>query len=746
LKLQASILIFLGSSLIFLIQPTIAKLLLPSLGGSPIVWNYCLFFFQAVLFLGYLYAHLLSEYFNYRRQRIIHTILLLSGLIFSLTIQPYENDTLLQNHILIILIQKIGLPYFLLCTGSVLIQKWYSEITTETSSQVYHLYFISNLASFMILLSFPVLIEVYLPSKLIISTWYLLFTLWAVGNIIYLLFIHRSRQKSHLSSEEESKQNDIPKKLIPNKRSAILWFLLSFTSTGLLFSVTNHITTNIAAVPFLWILPLSLYLISFMIVFDKRLTKLTAFLPNLYIPGMIIILVLLLVHSIHAFWWSFHIFGFFLIASALHAKISMNKPHKNYLSIFYLIISFGSTVSGFIITFIAPNLFNHVIEFPVLLVFGGFLMGVRFFPKTKFKLKLSHLSILIQAICISVATIIIIMIFNSLDIYQERIRYMCTVILPISISLINIKNLKVLSLLCFFIWTSHFLCNQTSNTILYQQRNHFGISRICQNTFIDDENQTSIVNDYYHGSINHGGQLVNQKSMLPLKNSFPIYYFHQKGPFGELMMSLNKTYYQNIAVLGLGSGNIAAYGSKDQKYTFFEINPQIIKIAQNDKYFSYLKNATERGTTIKIIEGDARIKIKSMINEKFDLIIMDAFSGDSIPVHLVTKEALQLYLKRSSENAIIVFHISNIYINLKPVLTSLADNLNLNILGKSNFKNKKEMWNTSSSWIIISKKTIISKNIFAKLKSKGWSKPTINKDIEFWTDQYSNLFKSLNWK
>lgn len=694
-----SVSIFLGAFLLFQIQPIISKYILPWFGGSSSVWITAILYFQILLLFGYLYVYLISK-ISLKKQILIHgliistvavsVILLLTG--SKIPVFPGLESKLNDNYspviqVLWILLIGTGITYFILSTTSVLLQKWFTLTFRDKSPYIF--YSLSNIASLFALISYPIFVEPIFKLRFQGLNWSVGFIIYSVFLLICCAQTFFFKYSNKIKPAIVTNLNKVNNKL--SKKTILFWILLSAISSLMLLSTTNLITQSVASVPFLWILPLSIYLLSFIICFGNQkwynknlyayISLIMGFISLTFIfsniPSIIIGLII-------------YCLMLFSVCMICHGELYKIRPSALHLDLYYLLIAFGSALSGIFVGIIAPLYFNGIWEI-YLAFYLAFLLTIW---------------VLIHYKNLLFYRLIGFLAFSHKDAFNfSLIAYPLTII--IAIFVINI------------------LSGNNSFT-LKVWRNFYGILTVKQNF-------SQNINVLVYGNIIHGSQFLGKAQ------NEPTTYYGKKSGVGITIANdpqfRDKT---NIGIIGLGTGTLAAYGKKEDSITFFEINPNIIDVAQNS--FTYLKNSK---AAVNIILGDGRLSLENEIRQnkpKFDLLVIDAFSDDSIPIHLLTKEAFEIYLNRlNKEKGIIAVHISNKYIDLKPVLIQAAAYYKLNYA--TFLLTKGDKFNLASNWLLLTynKKLFeipaISKAIYIDNKQ--------SKEIALWTDDYSNLFQVL---
>ncbi len=715
--------LFVSASLMFVMQPMFGKILLPMLGGSPAVWNTCMVFYQSILFLGYLYAHLISTRLPKKSQLIIHgALILVSAISLPLALPtglspPTETDPTLW--ILSTLLLAIGLPFLVVSTTAPLLQKWFAQTDHQTSHDPYYLYAASNAGSLLALLSYPFLIEPAIGVSEQKWLWSLGYGLLALLIIGCGLMFWRSSVGALLNEEAESTVSEVEPLPV---RKQLHWLALAFVPSSLLLGLTNFISTDIASVPLLWIIPLTLYLLSFILVFSTWGSAIAPWMLKLQPVILLPFIAFSFINpAVIPYWLDLilHLVSFFLVAMVCHGELAKHRPSTDHLTGFYLIMSFAGMLGGMFNTFVAPFIFNAVYEYPLMIIAGLLLRpGL---PVTKQDWLMQSILPIILLIaggaCLSLN--------NALIDYLDAIGVVLILMAGLTYSLRQqtLSLAFVAGILIFFTLTLHQLLSNT----LYQERSFFGVLSARATMISNEQQQPETAHELFHGTTKHGAQrLPNALQTTPLT------YYSRPGPIGQLFASFdNQNANWVIGSVGLGAGALACYAKPSQNWTFYEIDPLVVKTASNPIYFTYLSKCTPKAT-MQI--GDARLSLAKEPDQKFDLLIMDAFSSDSIPTHLLTQEALELYFAKLKENGILAFHITNRHLALKKILSGHAKQLQLTGLIQE-FKPDTEIpFVIATDWVVLTKNAAT----LAPLQT-NWQKLPLYFDIRTWTDDFTNI-------
>jgi len=674
--------IFGSAFLLFLVQPIVAKEILPWFGGSASVWATCLVFFQSALLAGYAYADWSVRRLSARMQVRLHVVLLAVSVV-ALPIIPAahwkpagdENPVWL---ILGMLAVTIGLPYFLLSTTSPLLQAWFARRYPDRDP--YRLFALSNLASLMALLGYPFLLEPWVATRAQAWGWsagYALFVCIAAITALASLKGGAADRFRGVRAPEpdllDAAHSAARAEPAPGLARQFLWCALAATGSLLLIAVTNHITQNVAAVPLLWLAPLTLYLVTFILCFDA---------PRWYLRDLVLAMVAAVlgvmawsladVRVTHDLPIQLGVFlgGLFLACMFCHGELVRLKPAPRYLTRFYLMISVGGAIGAALVGIVAPLLLPADFE----------LVGA-------------------LALC---ALLLLWQVRRDAVVYR----------------LLGVASL-VVTIGCG-IWSVREFYDST----IVATRNFYGVLRV-QEVGEGDLARRQLI----HGNIMHGKQYS-----APAVRTQPTSYYTQTSGIGRLIESLHPTLTPvKVGIIGLGTGTIAAYGAKGDTYRFYDINPGVLAIAQRD--FTFLKDSS---ATIELPLGDARLKLEREAPQNFDVLAIDAFSSDAIPVHLITREAVEVYLKHMKPDGVIAFHVTNRYLDLVPVVEGIAHELGLAALAIHD--DGADALANSSSWVLLAR----DPKRFANPRLADAATPIVpRRDWRVWTDDFNNLWQVL---
>jgi SAM-dependent methyltransferase len=670
--------IVVSAFLLFQVQPVIAKIILPWFGGSAAVWTTCMLFFQMALLLGYLYAHALVRYLKPRTQMLVHAGLLLVSAL-ALPVYPNvswkpagtEEPTL---RILGLLAVTVGLPYFLLSTTGPLLQAWYAR--RFQGAMPYRLYALSNAGSMFALLSYPVLFEPMFTTHQ--QAW-----MWSAGYGVFVVLcgVTAMRPGNRAVTDAVAEPELVEK---PPAKRYLMWLLLPAVASVLLLAITNHLSQNVAAIPFLWVLPLSIYLLTFILCFEgsgwyRRNPYLQllavalgamAYALSADASGSVPIKVMVPLFTM----------GLFTCCMVCHGELARLKPHPRYLTHFYVMIAAGGALGGLLVGLVAPHLFNALYEMPLGLVACGVLVvwvlrqdaDIEWFQRWR-----QPVPIVAAVLTVALA------VFVGLQIRD------------------SVRGARVLV------------------------RNFYGGLKVRDN---GPATQLDATRTLTHGTINHGEQFLN-----PARRDLPTTYYGPDTGVGLAIREKEKTGAIRVGVIGLGTGTLAAYGRPGDYYRFYEINPLVLRLAHTE--FTFLGDCKAK---VDVAMGDARLSLERESPENFDVLAVDAFSSDSIPVHLLTREAMAVYFRHLRPDGVLAVHISNRYLDLQPVLAgeTRATGKIARVVDTDDDDTQDVF---GATWVLMTSPA----TGFHGEELKNSAEIESQRTVRLWTDDYSNLFRIL---
>jgi hypothetical protein len=738
---------FVSASLLFLVEPMLAKMALPMLGGTPAVWNTCLVFFQAMLLAGYLYAYAVTKWLRRRTQIILHISLALTPLaVLPLHIpagwEP-PSDSSPVFWVLAMLSVAVGLPFFMLSASTPMLQRWFSQSGHKSADDPYFLYAASNAGSLVGLLGYPFLLEPTL--RLSVQSYF-----WSYGYAVFLVLTvacgtlvwrsHPNTTPVQAIPATIEKANEAEPRALWRQR--LRWIALAFVPSSLMMGVTTALTTDVPAIPLFWVLPLAFYLLSFVLVFAKRppishewLIRRLPFLILIALIPTVCKTKLPLLALI-----ALYLLTLFAIALVCHGELARSRPKISRLTEFYLWISFGGVLGGIFNALIAPVAFSTVVEFPLVLVLAALLRPpidqtppppekaarVRrndwLLPVALFLVMAGILTGLAHA-GILLGSSLIILIFGysmlwCMSFGKRPLRFAAGLVALLAASTLYTPNL---------------------GKVLETKRNFFGVVRVT---------------DSPNGKLRyliHGGTLHGSQSLDAARSREPLAYYTQTGPAGSILRAMQAKALSvpdhalrqpAWAVVGLGAGAMACYLEPGESLTYYEIDPLVVRMALDTRYFTFLQQCAPQA---QIVLGDARLKLRSAPDARYDLIVIDAFSGDMIPMHLVTREALALYLRKLAPGGMIAFHITNLYLDIGPTLGSLANDAGLVCVTEDDNgvpQAQLDAGKLASHWLVMARSRA---DLGALATDPRWVDLRVPPGTKVWTDDYSNLLRVIKW-
>jgi hypothetical protein len=720
--------IFCSAVLLFSVQPLFTKMVLPQLGGSPGVWSVAMVFFQSLLLAGYAYAHLITQSRSRKFAVGIHIAVLLAAMLtLPLSVaagwgNPPESGSALW--LLGLFTISIGLPFFAISASSPLLQAWFVGTGHPSGHDPYFLYASSNIGSFLALISYPLLIEPNLSLHVQTQSWTwgfaLLTGLIAVCGVLLLRSDEPTTDKGSVADETRSK---------PSWLQRLRWVVLSAVPSGLLVAVTAHISTDVAAAPLLWVVPLSLYLLTWVLVFQTR-----PLLPHRFIlkaaPIAVAIVILLLalggVTNI-VVELGLHLLCFFIITMACHGELATSRPHPRYLTSFYFLLSFGGMVGGLFAGLLAPHLFSWIAEYPILIALAVLCLprdnerstkaGSWFWPVFAALALLFCAPIFLRA--------------SLTPALAAGLSLVAILVLSIAVMFLAVASradrFQIFALVVLALTLTRFQADDAGT--LYAARSFFGVHEVVA---LDEGRYHVLMN----GTTLHGAQQMLDVNGKPLSGKpEPITYYHQSGGMGQAISAVRaaKGGPLSVAVIGLGTGSLACAATPGETWKFFEIDPIIVDLAKNPDNFSFISQCMPG---LKPVIGDARLTIAQETDGLYDLIIVDAYSSDAVPVHLATAEAMAIYKRKLTPNGAVVMHITNRHLDLSDVVVGIADANGMASWVSHSKSDRSDEFIFRSSVVISARD---GENVGPIATSENWVSTPPQRDLAVWTDDYSNI-------
>ncbi len=723
-----SITLFTSAGLLFWIQPLIAKTLLPLWGGTPAVWNTCLLFFQSMLLIGYVYALASSRWLRLWMQAVVHVGLLLLIAIYVFR-SPVHEAVLQQGNptlgVLQTLLFSIGLPFFIISASNPLLQSWFSRLQHYRAVDPYFLFAASNAGSLIALIAFPLALEPSLGLNEQYKFWRVGFAVLVTLTCAIALAL---KPLASVSAEIRSvTTEDLPNNEL-NVWRRLRWLALSFAPSSLMLGVTTYITTDVAAVPLLWVIPLALYLLTFVLAFTNKHFASAALLRRvMFVAALVVTLILASGATEPAWILILANLGFFFVAAMMcHRELANDRPSTTHLAEYYLWIAFGGALGSLFNVLIAPILFTSFVEYALAIALACMLQRGEPRDSDKNQSKFD----VIYPLGLLIVTLGVTMLVPYLRTSSSTIKLLIVPGIPLIIinHFFRARPIRFALGLCAVMLASVYFAGDTGRT-LHLARNFFGTIRVSTDS-------TAKVNSLYSGNTVHGRQFLDQS-----RRCEPLSYHHENGPLGQVMAVYNAAPANpRVGVIGLGAGAMAAYSKPDQHWTFYEIDPDVIHIARNSQHFTYLQNCTSG--SLSVVEGDARLSLQKAEGH-FGLIVLDAFSSDAIPVHLLTQQALDLYLSKLAEGGILAFHVSSRSLDLTPILADLAESRNLICIGFDDRKLSSLEGKDPSQWVVMARSP---EEISYLSINTQWQRLTGRKDARVWSDDFSNILRAIKWQ
>lgn len=705
--------IFTAAALLFWVQPMFGKLVLPLLGGTPAVWAATLLFFQTALLAGYLYAHALGRYLPLKAQIAVHAgVLVLAAMMLPVGIPVGTEPPASEMPVFWLFglfTLTIGAPYTAVAATSPLLQRWFSMSGHPAASNPYQLYVASNAGSLIGLLGYPLVIEPMAGAAF--QT-----ILWSAGFVFMMLLIGLSALGLQASSSKvTAREIDASPAITWFER--FRWVALSFVPSSLLLGVTTHITTDIAAMPLLWAFPLALYLVTFIIAFADRPLIPRPILLKAEALSLAILAAMMWFDGSNAAGLTISLIAFFVVALARHSELVLVKPPVQKLTEFYLWMSAGGALGGIFNAIVAPMSFDRITEYPLTLVAAGFTRLLLVPAAERWKLNALDFALLAFAIVAAIA-----MRLSDTGAGSIPLPVVVVVITALAMAVYHFQDHAwrfALGLTAMLI----LLHGKHDSTTLTEVRSFFGAYRLYERP----ETGHLILS---HGTTIHGAQSLAEQRPSPLT------YYAAEGPLGQAIQALQPLRNSlRYGVVGMGAGASACFSRDTDLWTFYEIDPLVVRLARDHGAFRFLGACTPKA---RIVTGDARLSLAREADSAFDILILDAFSSDSIPTHLMTREALQLARTKLAPGGVILFNISNRYLRLEPVVANTARAAGLSGITQTFHVNAEQSARmvTSSQWIALSPHA----EPLARIAETGnWRTLRPDKQATVWTDDYSSL-------
>jgi hypothetical protein len=717
--------LFVGAVLLFSLEPMVAKMLLPRFGGAPAVWTTCMLFFQATLLLGYAYAHAMPANPQPRRHARVHALvvfvpLLVPPIAFSEVSVASWSSANPVGSLLLLLCTQVGLPFFAVATTTPLVQRWFFE--ASAGRDPYFLQVASNVGSLVALAAYPLILEPLLGLRAQTHLWHAAYALFAILVASCALVVWRtpSLPASIAPSAEEA---------LPWPR-VLRWLALAFVPASLLYGVTTYVTTDIAPLPLLWVLPLGLYLLTFALVFARKPLLSHHAMVRLLPVAITLAAFVLLAEVARPAWLVVlvHLGMFFLSCMVCHGELAQDRPSGEKLTAFYFFLSAGGVLGGAFNALVAPAIFSGLAEYPIAMVLVSLCLPGAGGSSRR----------LYYAIPIGLSVLVAALAFGGPVLPAQRAGLAVAVVCGVPLLLNYAQShrplrfaLGIAAVLALGSAYVGALCPS-----LTRDRNLFGVVKVTRDA---------------HGKfveLTHGNTLHGRQSTDRERRREALGYYHPTGPLGSIFAAYDEDpAARAVGVIGLGAGTMASYARAGSAWTFYELNPSIVRIARDPRFFTYLADAFSEPRdprALTIVVGDARLRLREAANVGYGLLVVDAFSSDAIPVHLLTREAFALYFQKIAVHGMLALHVSNRYFDLKPVVAALARDAGLTARSNDDMHLDAELLargKSPSQWLVLARDDADLRTL-EKLDAR-WV-PLVTDARRPWSDDYSNLLSALS--
>ena len=695
----------------------VGKMFLPYLGGTASVWTTCVLFFQFMLLTGYVYAHLLTRIADMRKQIVVHSIVLMSALAFlpirfnAVITESFSIHPSLQ--LLAGLVTSTAIPFFVVSTSAPLLQNWFFRSAHHASSDPYFLYSASNAGSLLALIAYPFAVEPRMGVAAQSRFW----AVFYIGLMIMFGLTAAALYRPRAGGIDPSHIGN------PSWKNRLYWIAASFVPSALMLAVTNHITANVGSVPFLWLFPLALYLLTFILAFAQR--QVSSARVSRLSPLILLLFFFLVAADVIAppgLNWiviGVHLLLLFVGALLCHMRLAASRPQPEHLTEFYFWVAAGGVLGGAFTAIIAPAIFNTVLEYPLLVATIPFFRGGKFDKSNLF---------IGTGIAVAIITTWVIFRATHLDSNTEAVALAHTVIVFAGYKLSKHPQRFAWSFAAFMLSYAFILPGyiEGSNRI-YAARNFFGVKKVL-------ENPATQLRTLLHGDTTHGIESTDAA-----RAGQPLSYYYPGGSVSdviELMRARGQS--QRFAVLGLGAGTMASYADAAHHVIFYEIDPSIEPIAR--RYFTFLPHC---GSDCDVVIGDGRLQLAREPDASFDLILLDAFSSDSVPAHLISREALAMYLTKLKDDGVLLFHVSNRYLNVEKLVSALV--VDAGLVAFSRFDEAgdlRKLGKSSANHLVAARR---ESDLWPLGRPSGWQRVPRPADFKPWTDDFSNLLGLIRW-
>ena len=715
-----SLTLTLSAALVFMVQPMFARLLLPLLGGAPAVWTVALLFFQTALLLAYLYAHWSTRRFGVRRQAALHLALVAAALIVLPIGVPGgwtpPTDSSPLPWLLAVLVVAVGLPYFVVSSTAPLLQSWLAATDHPDAGDPYFLYRASNVGSVVGLLAYPLLVEPGLGLDAQTWLWSGLYGAFGVLMVACAVMLWRSGDGRVRPGPAEPEGAAEP--ITPARR--LRWIALAFVPSSLMLGATTALSLNVALMPFLWVLPLSLSLASFLVVFSRaRGTGLARRIAGYAMPPLAVALAGVIALGVHTPLWLvglIHLAALFAVAMVCHGELAGDRPPPARLTEFYAFVSLGGALGGVFNGVLAPFVFDHLVEYPIALVLACLLVP----GSWRGIVPSRHV---LPPILLAAAALLA---FQATD-ASETGKWVVAAAAGLACVALARHPLRF-GLAVGAVMAAAWIGTVDQGRVIHQERSFFAVHRV-------EVSPDEILHELWHGRILHGMQ-VGGRALRP------VAYYHPTGPIGQLFDALpDRSVARRTAIVGLGAGGLACHSRPGDRWTFFEIDPAVERIARDNELFSYLRDCEG---SFDVVLGDGRLSLGEQADGEFGLIVLDAFGSDAVPTHLLTLDAVRMYTRKLDPRGALVFNVSNKYLSLEPVLGNVANAAGLACFAQGErdvSAADARSYKLPSYWVVMAPDP---SNLGRVADDARWHacRPDGGRT---WTDDYANVLGAVKW-
>ena len=691
------------------------------------MWNVCMVFYQALLLAGYAFSHELAKRFKPRRTALLQVAIVLAGF-FALPIRlpeilssPFKGSPTIW--LLTLLIVGLGLPFLVLSTYSSTLQTWYASTSRKAVNDPYVLYSACNLGSVLGLIAYPVIVErqFALSGQSRLWEWgYGILIALTAGCALSLWFVPEVKARETSTRTETGPP--------PTRLQELKWVALAFIPSSLMLGVTTALTTELPPLPLLWVLPLVLYLLSFILVFARKPISY----HGVFVETMPILLIVVAfpiaskaVFSPILFLLLFLVTLFFA-CMVCHGELAINRPSTAFLTRFYLCVSVGGVLGGLFNAIVAPLIFKTVAELPIALFLLA--LAISRIGSRNRRQPVSRWDFLLPA-ALGVGVAVVALWLRSTNLRASPLMNLLVFAAPLLICFSFSSRPLRFALAFGSILLASGLYSGQYGRVLLTDRSFFGVYRVSE-----DRGYRQLI----HGSTIHGMQ-----SMEPARSREPLSFYYETGPIGQVFRSSSTgQQLREVAVIGLGAGSLSCYSESWRRFTYYEIDPMVESIARDPRYFTFLRDCSPE---TRIVIGDARLSLRNAPAQKYDMVVVDAFSSDTVPVHLVTSQAIELYLSKLADHGLLAFNISNRYLDMRPVLGELAQDAGLVSIVQEDVNVRpyeQGRGKSASTWVLMAR----DPSDFGTLASQSnWHDINFQPDNRLWTDDYSSIISIVHW-